>query len=117
MDIFVWYDALCSYDRHDSAKVLKNLQILSLIVIVIVMLTPCLITALGLSWHWGVPQIRREAKRFLSDILHTREDSEVEQEEPDDDYWDNHEEPAENCWDNHEELVEDSRDKLSISIV
>ena len=54
----------------------------------------------------------------MSDILHTREVSEVEQEEPDDDdYWDNQEEPAENCWDNHEELVEDSRDKLSISIV
>ena len=85
------------------------------------MLTPCLITVLtvlGLSWHWAVPQIRREAKRFLSDILHTREDSEVEQEEPDDDdYWDNHEEPADNYWDNHEELVEDSRDKLTISIV
>ena len=83
------------------------------------MLTPCLITVLtvlGLSWHWAVPQIRREAQRFLSDILHTREDSEVEQEEPDE-YWDNQEEPADNYWDNHEELVEDSRDKLSISIV
>ena len=83
------------------------------------MLTPCLITVLtvlGLSWHWAVPQIRREAQRFLSDILHTREVSEVEQEEPDE-YWDNQEEPADNYWDNHEELVEDARDKLTISIV
>ena len=76
----------------------------------------CILTVLGLSWHWRVPQIRREAQRFLSDILHTREDSEVEHEEPDE-YWDNQEEPADNYWDNHEELVEDSRDKLTISIV